>query len=60
MLGQEDFLKHKVTPIVEPLIQDLLFKKPEDSIGYMIDYLARLVREQPESSLEMSFHEEVV
>jgi len=60
MLGQEEFLKHKVTPIAEPLIQDLLLKKPEDSIGYMIDYLARLIKEQPETSLEISFHEKVV
>eukprot|EP00826_Nyctotherus_ovalis_P023833 TRINITY_DN1833_c0_g2_i3.p1 TRINITY_DN1833_c0_g2~~TRINITY_DN1833_c0_g2_i3.p1 ORF type:complete len:145 (-),score=21.72 TRINITY_DN1833_c0_g2_i3:143-532(-) len=57
MLGQESFLRERVTPIVEPLIEDLLFKKPEDPIGHMVDYLARLIKEQPEGSLELSFED---
>eukprot|EP00826_Nyctotherus_ovalis_P045753 TRINITY_DN5094_c0_g1_i2.p1 TRINITY_DN5094_c0_g1~~TRINITY_DN5094_c0_g1_i2.p1 ORF type:complete len:240 (-),score=75.39 TRINITY_DN5094_c0_g1_i2:486-1205(-) len=50
MITNEEFLAKKVNPILEPLAIDLLMRKPEDPVDYMIDYLDRLQTDEDEES----------
>ncbi len=43
MATPKDFLETKVTPVMEPLMIELLRNKPSDPVGYMIKYLAKLL-----------------
>jgi len=56
MISNESFLTEKVNPILEPLTIDLLIKKPEDPVDYMIYYLSRLRIDEDE--LPQSANEE--
>lgn len=60
MMGQEAFLEIKVTPIITPLVEELLLKKPDDPVGFMIDYLFKFIAEQPEGSLDISYNDDDV
>ena len=45
-MNKKEFLSEKVTPILEPLVIDLLMKKPDDPVDFMISYLTQLRTEE--------------
>jgi len=50
MTSPKDFLAQKVTPIMDPLLFELLSKKPEDPVDFMIQYLAEYLKNPPQNS----------
>lgn len=53
MQSGNEFLATKVTPVLEPMMVDLLMNKPEDPVAYMIKYLTELKVE--EENMEGNF-----
>lgn len=49
----EKFLLNRVTPILEPLMVDLLMEKPDDPVDYMIKYLSKLPNDEIDYSDEL-------
>jgi len=38
----KDYLANKVTPLMEPLMVELLTQKPEDPVDFMLNWLSDL------------------
>jgi D-mannonate dehydratase len=43
METSKDFLDKKVTPVMEPMMIELLLHKPEDPVSFMIQHLSGIV-----------------
>ena len=41
METSNDFLANKVTPVMEPMMIELLLHKPDDPVDFMIKYLSK-------------------
>ena len=41
METSKDFLANKVTPVMEPMMIELLLHKPDDPVDFMIKYLSK-------------------
>ena len=47
MSKSKDFLDKKVTPLMEPLMIELLRNKPEDPIHFMMKYFKKFLKAIP-------------
>jgi hypothetical protein len=53
METSKDFLDKKVTPVMEPMMIELLLHKPEDPVSFMIQHLSGIVG-QKEGKIKIS------